>query len=299
MGKLDDLIRSGAAFAAESMGVGVPEVQNAPRPGPPPVAAQMEGLTRVKNVAAIPVGKIDRDPNQPREDFDAEALARLADSMKTRGQLQPIRVRWDEGRGVYLIVCGERRWRAAGMAGLATVSAVIDDAPLSSDELLAVQLVENALREDLKPIEQAKAYRTLIERNGWTVRRAADELAVNHSAVVRALALLDLPETAQADVEAGALTPTTAYEITKVADPAEREQLARRAVSEKMTGAEVRAARESRPSRPRARKMEHRDRNGCVVSVTMPEGLGDEDALAAVQRAVREWRKPRPSADAA
>lgn len=185
------------------------------------------------------------------------------------------------------------------MAGLATVSAVIVEGPLSADDLLAVQLVENALREDLRPVEQAKAYRALIERNSWTVRRAAEELAVNHTAVVRALALLDLPESAQADIEQGALTPTTAYEIAKVDDPAERVELARRAVAEKLTGAEVRAAREGRSTRPRPRRVDHRDANGCIVSVTIPDGLDDDDALSALQRAVRNWRKARGTQTAA
>src|SRR4051794_1806919 len=288
MSKLDRLTRDGAAAAAESMGAGVPAVHNAPRQGPPPVSAQLEGVTRVKNVASIPVGKIDRDPDQPREEFEPESLGRLAESLKTRGQLQPIQVRWDEGRGLYLIVCGERRWRAARMAGLATVSAVIDEGPLSPDERLAVQLVENALREDLRPVEQAKAYKLLIERNGWTVRRAAEELAVNHSAVVRSLALLALPESAQADVERGTLLPSAAYEIAKVDDKDEREDLARRAVKEKLTYAEVKAARERKATKPRPRKLEHKDRNGCTVIVIVPDGLDDEDAFAAHHRALKE-----------
>jgi ParB family chromosome partitioning protein len=299
MSKLDRLTRDGAAAAAESMGAGVTVVHNTPRPGPPPVSAHLEGVTRIKNVAAIPVGKIDRDPNQPREEFDAESLGRLAESLKARGQLQPIRVRWDEGRGVYVIVCGERRWRAARMAGLATVSAVIVEGPLSPDELLAIQLVENALREDLRPVEQARAYKALIVRNNWTVRQAAEELAVNHSAVVRSLALLDLPETAQADVEQGTLTPTTAYEIAKVTDPSEREELARRAVAEKMTGAEVRAVRGGKAARPRPRRIDLRDPNGCTVTVTIPDGLDDDDAFTALQRAVKNWRKTRGKQDAA
>ena len=185
------------------------------------------------------------------------------------------------------------------MAGLATVSAVIVEGALSADDLLAIQLVENALREDLRPVEQAKAYRSLIERNGWTVRQAAEELAVNHTAVVRALALLDLPETAQADIEHGVLTPTTAYEIAKVADPGRRADLAARAVAEKMTGVEVRAAREGKTARPKPRRIDVRDPNGCTVCVMIPDGLDDDDAFAALQRAVKNWRKKRGRQDAA
>src|SRR5262249_22242797 len=150
-----------------------------------------------KNAVEIPLDKLAPDPAQPREEFNEEALSRLAESLQTKGQLQPIRVRWDEGRGVYTILVGERRWRAARMAGLPTIAAVVADGPIDAGELLAIQLVENCLREDLKPIEQAKAFKILIDRNGWTVRQAAHELSINHSNVVRALALLELPQTVQ------------------------------------------------------------------------------------------------------
>ena len=90
---------------------------------------RLQGVARSKNAAEIPVDRIGPDPDQPREEFDAEALGRLAESLKTRGQLQPIRVRWDEEQGAYVIVCGERRWRAAELAGLPTMSCVIVDGP--------------------------------------------------------------------------------------------------------------------------------------------------------------------------
>ena len=121
MGKLDDLKRPAWATPSRVMGAFVAPRCTGATPGAVHGAApaHLDGVTRAKNAASIPVEKIDRDPDQPREEFDAEALGRLAESLKARGQLQPIRVRWDEGRGVYVIVCGERRWRAARMAGLA------------------------------------------------------------------------------------------------------------------------------------------------------------------------------------
>ena len=147
-----------------------------------------------------------------------------------------------------MILVGERRWRAATMAGLAMMSAIVVDGPMDPAELLAVQLVENCLREDLKPIEQAKALKTLMDRNRWSVRQVADELAMVHVNVVRALALLKLPESIQAQVEAGDLPPATAYEISKVADPAEREALAARVRAEGMTRDEAVEAIKSAPS---------------------------------------------------
>ena len=243
MGKLDDLRRTMGATARESMGVGRDVVHSAPVSGmdvnPRPISGRLQGVARSKDAAEIAVDRIAPDPAQPREDFDQEALERLADSLRTRGQLQPIRVRWDEGSGMYVIIAGERRWRAARMASLASMSCVIADAPATEGELLAIQLVENALREDLRPLEQAKAYRTLIERNGWSARQVARELAIDHTNVIRALALLDLPETVQARVEQGTLPPATAYEVSKIADPTEQAELAARVVDENLSRAQV------------------------------------------------------------
>ena len=137
--------------------------------------------------------KIAPDPDQPREEFDEEALGRLAESLRTRGQLQPIRVRWDEGSEQYMIVVGERRWRAARMAGIALAGAVVVEGPIPPADLLAIQLVENCLREDLKPIEQARAFKALMEQNGWSARQVARELSIDHTGVARALAPADAP----------------------------------------------------------------------------------------------------------
>ncbi|MCA1685648.1 MAG: ParB/RepB/Spo0J family partition protein [Planctomycetia bacterium] len=295
MAKLDDLMRSRGGNAAESLGVGVAR-NPAPAPGDGAglaVPARLQGVTRARNVAEIALDKVERDPGQPREEFDPEALARLAESIRTRGQLQPIRVRWDEGRGVYVVIAGERRWRAAAMAGLAAVSAVIVEGDVPPAELLAVQLVENCLREDLRPVEQARAFRTLMDRNGWSIRRLADELALDHSAVGKALKLLELPAPVREQVDQGALAATTAYEIAKVDDPVARDDLARRAVAEGLTVADVKAAR-GKGEPLRTRKLEHKDRNGFKVTVTVPDGYDDDDAVAFVQRALKEWRKSRP-----
>ena len=165
------------------MGAGRESATPAIGAAPKAMPERMRGVNRTRNAVDIPIEKVERDPDQPREVFDEAALGRLAASLKTRGQLQAIRVRWHEGKGVYVIIAGERRWRAAKMAGLATVSAVVVDGDLSAAELLAVQLVENCLREDLRPVEQARAYRTLIDQHGWSIRQLAAELALDHTAV--------------------------------------------------------------------------------------------------------------------
>src|SRR5262249_10865017 len=151
----------------------------------------------------IATDRIQADPDQPREEFDEEAIGRLASSLRSQGVLQPIRVRWHEGRGFYVIIAGERRWRAARMAGIATLPCVVDDRPLKPSDLLVIQIVENALRQDLKPIEQAKAYRTLMDQKGWSIRQLADELSIDFTAVAKSLGLLKLPGEIQEQVEAG------------------------------------------------------------------------------------------------
>ena len=224
MSKLDELMKASRGIASESMGRPPVRDRDAPciGPGRGPLPDRLQGIARSKNAAEIPLDKIDRDPDQPREEFEPAALRRLAESIRVRGQLQPIRVRWDEERSLYIIVCGERRWRAAGMAGLTTMSCVIMDGPISSAELLSLQLVENLVREDLKPIEQAKAFRAAMDLNGWSTHDVARELAVDQSSVVRALKLLDLPAAIQDQVEQGTLPPATAYEVSKLEDPDEQ-----------------------------------------------------------------------------
>lgn len=255
MSKLEELRRSSLGNIDESMGGGrstraaIPGVSPA---APRAVPSRLQGITRSGNAAEVPVDKIARDDDQPREEFDPDALARLAASLKERGQLQPIRVRWSEERGQYVIICGERRWRAAMMAGMATMSCVIADGPIEPGELLAIQLIENALREDLSDLEQAKAFRTLMETHGWSQHQLARELGIAQPNVVRSLALLKLPEAVQEQVEQGTLKAATAYQLARLDDPAEQAEVAARVVAEGLSRDEtaevVRKVSERRPA---------------------------------------------------
>src|SRR3954449_977328 len=141
MGKLDELRRTAGANVKDS--TGADRGQAVPAASGPP--ARWKGVERTRDAALIPVAMIVRDEGQPRTEFDPEELGRLADSLRNRGQLQPIRVRWDEGRGAYVILMGERRWRAAQLAGLDRLACVIHEGELGADERLALQLVENCL----------------------------------------------------------------------------------------------------------------------------------------------------------
>ena len=222
MSKLDHLRATVGANATDSMRVRSNPVGLPANPVACSQPTRFAGVSVSRDLVQIETGRIEPDPAQPREDFEPEALARLAESLKTRGQLQPIRVRWDEPAGVYRIVCGERRWRAAKGVGIANMSCVVVDRPMDAGELLAVQLVENALREDLKPVEQARAYRSLVEANGWSVRQLCRELSLELSSVSRVMSLLGLPESIQAEIDSGRMGVRTGSDIAKIKDPEEK-----------------------------------------------------------------------------
>ena len=310
MSKLDDLRRAAGSNVDDSMGIGRAPCTTPPSEAPS-APARWQGVTRSKDAALIPVNRIERDPNQPREEFDEEALRRLAESMRIRGQLQPIRVRWDEGRGVYVIVVGERRWRAARMAGLTTLSCTVHDQVMEQGELLALQLVENLVREDLRPVEEARAYRTLMERNGWSVSQLARELAIDHSGVSRALALLELPASVQEQVEQGALPPATAYEVSKLHDATEQEALAAEIIAGKLSRAEtVEAVRQRKPAggggkvrKGKVRKVTSqtfRADGGYKITIECRRGLEPGPIVKALREALRQAEQlMEPPAEAA
>jgi len=275
--KRDDLLK-GLGNVRESMGQGV--VHGAPAAGPRATPAHLVGVHRSKDASQIAVERIERDPEQPREEFDEESLARLAESLKTRGQLQPIRVRWNPASERYTVLCGERRWRAAKMAGLETLACIVVEGELLPHDRLAIQLVENALRDDLSAMEQSRAFRSLMDSQGWSVRQLASELSIHHSQVVRAVSLLDLPEAVQARVEEGTLSPSTAYEISKAPDDAAQVELAERAVTEGLTRAEtVKAVKRSAGKSKMTSKRKTTERTfralGSKVLITNPRGLDD------------------------
>ena len=155
--------------------------------------------------SAVKLGimEIEPDPNQPRKDFDSEALGELADSIASQGILQPLLVRPIAGDG-YRIVAGERRWRAARLAGLNEVPVVIRE--MSDEEAYAAMLVENLQRENLNPIEEARGYQKLIDTVGATQEQIAAKLGKSRPAVANALRLLTLPDEITAMVLGGGLS---------------------------------------------------------------------------------------------
>ena len=155
-------------------------------------------------VTTLPLREIEPDPDQPRKKFDDEALAGLAASITENGLLQPIAVRPKKLGTGYLIIAGERRWRAARLAGLTDVPVLIKD--VTDEQAAALALIENLQREDLDPIEVAEGCRRLIDQYGLTQEQAAQRLGKSRSALTNTLRLLGLPDDVREAVRTGGIS---------------------------------------------------------------------------------------------
>jgi ParB family transcriptional regulator, chromosome partitioning protein len=170
----------------------------------------------------LPVEVIDPNPRQPRKDFDNKSLDELAESFKRSGILHPVVVR-RRGPDRYELIVGERRWRAAQRAGLRTIPAMVRE--VSDAESLELALVENLLREDLNPIEEAEAYQRLLAEFGWSQEEVAERIGKDRSTVANCLRLLRLPEQIQGDLRTGRLTMGHARALLALSSTAEQMKL--------------------------------------------------------------------------
>ena len=155
-------------------------------------------------VSTLPLREIEPDPEQPRKHFDQDALNQLAASITENGLLQPIAVRPKKLGTGYIIIAGERRWRACRMAGLDEVPVIIKE--VTDEQAAALALIENLQREDLDPIEVAQGCRQLIEKYGLTQEVAAKRLGKSRSAVANTMRLLTLPDSVQKQVRKGEIS---------------------------------------------------------------------------------------------
>jgi len=200
-------------------------------------------------VSTLRLSEIEPRADQPRKTFSAEPLAQLADSIAAHGVLQPILVREsDPGSGYYQIIAGERRWRAAKMAGLTEVPVIV----LESDELEAAQiaLIENVQRADLNPVEEAQGYKNLIERFGMTQEQLSVQVGKSRSAIANAMRLLDLTDGALELLRAGELSAGHARALLGLRDPGEIDGLAAKIVEQDLSVRAVEAAVRQINARP-------------------------------------------------
>ena len=185
-------------------------------------AAQMVSVRERSGLLDIPLEQVQPNPDQPRRQFDLAALEELAASLQAVGVLQPILVRRQGERG-YVIVAGERRWRAAQLAGLATIPAIVR--AFDDNATLEAALTENLQREDLTPLEEAHLFLRMVDELGYSIRRLADRLGKGKGYIEDRLRLTRMDADLQALVSGRPDTLTHAREIEKVADPAERATL--------------------------------------------------------------------------
>lgn len=213
--------------------------------GDPAETADLSAST----ILTVPMAAVTPNPDQPRRTIDERGLEALADSIRTHGLMQPLVVRPLPGER-YEIIAGERRWRAAERAGLDEVAVVVRDA--GERERLELALVENLVREDLSPIEVARAVATLVEDFGQTHQQVATHLGRSRPAVSNLLRLLELPDDVQAMVDDGALSEGHGRAVLMVDGARARRRLAEQAVALGWSVREMerRARTAAAPARP-------------------------------------------------
>jgi len=201
----------------------VAPVESAPKkttPKPPKAAT----TSPAGGVQTVAMDRLTRNPDQPRKIFDKKLLAELTESIRLKGVLQPILVRpipkgKGKGKAAYQIVAGERRWQASLKAGLTSMPVLIRE--LSDQEVLEIGVVENVQRADLNPIEEARAYRALIDDFGRTQEDVAKAVGKSRPHVANMMRLLSLPSQSQSYLEVGKITPGHARAIIAAPDPDE------------------------------------------------------------------------------
>jgi ParB family transcriptional regulator, chromosome partitioning protein len=277
----------------ESMGVRANDM----RPQLSPVASPKDiGRRALRNFGTLAIESVIPDPEQPRTEFDEEQIERLAQSIREKGQLHPIRVRWSERHAQWIIISGERRYRATKKAGLPSIECHFQESELTKTEILEQQLIENLLREDLKPIEEAKAFQQLMRLNSWTGKELATAIRIQPSKVSRSIALLKLPEDLQQRVESGELPVIAAYELSRLTDDAQRRAALERGRDDEghftvaKAKSQVRQRQGKAAAKPRGVKQTFLTEDGYKVTVSSGKKGNYHEIEQALQQALEEVR---------
>lgn len=214
-----------------------------------------ETHTNKLTVVEIDISRIRTNPNQPRKYFDEEALNELAESIKTQGIIQPLTVE-EIAPGEFSIIAGERRYRAAKIAGLDKVPAIVMS--LTDVQRIQVSLIENIQRENLNAIEEAQAYQYLIDKTGFTQEEVADRVGKSRSTITNSLRLLSLSDQMKDDIVSGAMTAGHAKAILSLVNPSDRQLLRDKIIRE---GLSVRDAEEMATSFNKGQKVKTKKKN--------------------------------------
>ena len=223
------------------------------------------------SVNKLRIMEIEPNHNQPRKDFDEKALSELAESIEQHGVLQPLVVRPLEN-GSYQLVAGERRWRAARIAGLTEVPVVIKE--LTDEEVIEIAMIENLQREDLNPLEEALGYRYMMDELKITQEQAAEKVGKSRPAVANALRLLKLPNEVQEMVKNNLISPGHARALLGFDSDDMILQTAKMIIKEDLSVRDVETLVKKSKKVPKASKKQIRDKFFSEVELALVENLG-------------------------
>ena len=233
-----------------------------------------EEETKDQNVQIVDIYMVEPDRNQPRKTFDAEKLQELADSVKQYGVLQPLLVQKEPD--YYRIIAGERRWRAARLAGLTEIPVIVKN--FSAQDSMAVALIENLQRQNLNPMEESMAYQKLLTEFSLTQEQVAAKLGKSRSAIANSLRLQNLAEPVQKSLSEGLISPGHAKVLLGVNDAAEQNKLAVRVIAENLSVRELEkiVAQKSEAKKEVKKKKEDREQDlaSKIAEDRMKELLG-------------------------
>lgn len=223
------------------------------------------------SVNKLRIMEIEPNHNQPRKDFDEKALSELAESIEQHGVLQPLVVR-PLASGSYQLVAGERRWRAARIAGLTEVPVVIKE--LTDEEVIEIAMIENLQREDLNPLEEALGYRYMMDELKITQEQAAEKVGKSRPAVANALRLLKLPNEVQEMVKNNLISPGHARALLGFDSEDMIIQTAKMIVKEDLSVRDVESLVKKSKKVPKVPKKQVRDKFFSEVELALVENLG-------------------------
>lgn len=219
-----------------------------PQNNPPKANSENENEAAVNFM--VPISKVEPDREQPRKFFNEDALQELAESIKQYGVFQPLLVQKE--KDYYKIIAGERRWRAAKIAGLKEIPVIVKE--LSDQEIAEIQLIENIQREDLNPIEIAEGYRQLIDKYGFTQDELAEKISKSRTAITNTLRLLKLDERVRQMIVDELISTGHARAILSIEDSDKQYEFAQKIFDEKMSVRDVEKAIKNMQKDPKVKK---------------------------------------------